>query len=217
MLPLAAGVLGAALGPWLARSTVRLASRDRSAVPGRLRILLTSALTAGLLTGAALLIGPRPVLAGVLWLTAAGVVLAGVDLASHRLPDVVTFPALAALAGAVAVDALVTGSVDRALAGTTWGVVVLGGAVVVRLAAPAGLGYGDVKLLVPIGVLLGWCGGSTLVVVGLFLGLLTGAVVSLVLLATRRAGWRTAVPFGPPLLVGAATAVALAPVLTGPL
>jgi leader peptidase (prepilin peptidase)/N-methyltransferase len=46
--------------------------------------------------------------------------------------------------------------------------------------------------------------------VGVFLGLLTGAVVSLVLLATRRAGWRTALPFGPPLLTGAVIALALA-------
>jgi leader peptidase (prepilin peptidase)/N-methyltransferase len=36
-----------------------------------------------------------------------------------------------------------------------------------------------------------------------------GAGTSLVLLATRRAGWRTAVPFGPPLLLGG-TDVALA-------
>ena len=45
---------------------------------------------------------------------------------------------------------------------------------------------------------------------GVFLGLLTGALVSLVLLATRRAALRTAVPFGPPLIVGAVLALALA-------
>ena len=37
----------------------------------------------------------------------------------------------------------------------------------------------------------------------------SAALVSVVLLATRRAGWRTAVPFGPPLLAGAALALAL--------
>ena len=44
---------------------------------------------------------------------------------------------------------------------------------------------------------------------GVFLGLLTGAVVSVLLLLTRRAGWRTAIPFGPPLLTGAVLALAL--------
>jgi leader peptidase (prepilin peptidase)/N-methyltransferase len=34
-------------------------------------------------------------------------------------------------------------------------------------------------------------------------------VVSLVLLVTRRAGWRTALPFGPPLMVGAVLALAV--------
>ena len=59
--------------------------------------------------------------------------------------------------------------------------------------------------------MLGWAGWGVLLT-GVFLGLVAGAVVSLVLLATRRAGWRTALPFGPPLLAGAALALAL----TGP-
>ena len=61
---------------------------------------------------------------------------------------------------------------------------------------------GDVKLL-------GWVGWGVLLA-GVFLGVLTGAAVSLVLLATRRAGWRTAIPFGPPPLAGAVAALALA-------
>jgi leader peptidase (prepilin peptidase) / N-methyltransferase len=43
-----------------------------------------------------------------------------------------------------------------------------------------------------------------------FLGLLTGALVSFGLLVTRRAGWRTAIPFGPPLLAGAVLALVVA-------
>ncbi|SCX50782.1 leader peptidase (prepilin peptidase) / N-methyltransferase [Klenkia marina] len=217
VLPLAAGLLGAALGPWLARATVRLATRDRTAGAGRVRTLVTTVLTAALLAGGAALVGPRPALGGVLWLAAAGVVLAGVDLATHRLPDVVTLPALAVLVAATAVDALVTGDGARALHGVLLGAAAFGVAAALRLAAPAGLGFGDVKLLAPLGVLLGWVGGGTLVVVGVFLGLVVGAVASLVLLATGRAGWRSAVPFGPPLLAGAALACALAPGLTGPL
>ena len=67
--------------------------------------------------------------------------------------------------------------------------------------SPEGLGFGDVKLLGLLGLVLGWFGWGVLLA-GVFLGLLTGAVVSLALLATRRAGWRTALPFGPPLLLG---------------
>ena len=46
-------------------------------------------------------------------------------------------------------------------------------------------------------------GGGELV----FLGLLAGEAVSLLLVATRRADWRTPVPFGPPLLAGAVLAL----------
>jgi len=217
VLPLAAAVLGAALGPWLARATVRLATRDPAAVPGRVRTGVTAVVSAASLAGGAAVTGPRPALVGVLWLAAAGVVLAGVDLSTHRLPDTVTLPALAVLLASTGVDALVTGDGARAVSGAVLGAVAFGVAALVRLAVPAGFGFGDVKLLAPLGVLLGWLGGGALVVAGVFLGLLTGAVASLVLLATGRAGWRSAVPFGPPLLVGAALACALAPTLTGAL
>jgi leader peptidase (prepilin peptidase)/N-methyltransferase len=70
------------------------------------------------------------------------------------------------------------------------------------------MGLGDVKLLGLLGLVLGWFGWGVLLA-GVFLGLLTGAAVSIVLLAARRAGWRTALPFGPPLLVGAVLALAL--------
>lgn len=210
VLPLAAGLLGAALGPWLARATVRFATRTPDAAPGRLRVGVTAVLTAALLAGAAALTGPRPLLVGVLWLTAAAVVLAGVDLASHRLPDVVTLPALVVLLASVVVDAAVEGTVQRALDGVVLGAAAFAVAAVARLLAPAGLGFGDVKLMAPLGLLLGWRDGGSLVVTGVFLGLLLGAVGSLVLLALRRAGWRSAVPFGPPLLVGAGLALALA-------
>ncbi|MEI4270884.1 prepilin peptidase [Klenkia sp. LSe6-5] len=208
LLPLVAGLVGAALGPWLARSTVRLATRDGTATAGRVRAALTTAVGAGVLAGAAVLVGPRPVLLGVLWLCAAGLVLAGVDLVSHRLPDVVTLPALGALLLATGVDAVVTGDGRRALDGVLLGAAAFVVAALVRWAVPAALGFGDVKLLAPLGVLLGWRGGGSLVLAGVFVGLLLGASVSLVLLATGRAGWRSAVPFGPPLLVGAAVAFA---------
>jgi leader peptidase (prepilin peptidase)/N-methyltransferase len=43
-----------------------------------------------------------------------------------------------------------------------------------------------------------------------FAGLLVGALGSVLLIAVGRAGWRTRVPFGPPLLVGAYLALWLA-------
>ncbi|MFD2092366.1 prepilin peptidase [Blastococcus deserti] len=202
------------VGPRLSRVTVRMAARDDAAVPSALRTGVTSALLAGLLAGAVGLTGLRPATLALAWAAGAAVVLGAVDLAMHRLPDRITFPAYAVCAAALLADAALLG---------TWAALVravLAAAAAFALAAgaaaisPQGLGFGDVKLLGLLGLVLGWFGWGILLA-GVFLGLLTGAIASLLLLATRRAGWRTAVPFGPPLLAGAVLALTLGTVSLG--
>ena len=200
---------GLALGPWLAAVTVRLATRDRSTRPGPVRVVVTSAGAAATVGVAPLLAGDRPAVLALAWFGAAAVVLAGVDLASHRLPDRVTFPAVGGCTAALAVDAAVTGPWSALLRAVAAGVVAYLLGTVARLVQPRGFGGGDVKLLGLIGVVLGWAGWDVLVT-GVFAGLLLGAVGSLVLVAVGRAGWRTAIAFGPPLLAGAYAALALA-------
>lgn len=83
------------------------------------------------------------------------------------------------------------------------GAVVVGGSyLVIALVHPAGMGLGDAKLAVLLGLYLGWTGWSA-VVVGWFAGFLFGGVYAVALLAVRRAGRRTPVPFGPWMLAGA--------------
>ena len=200
---------GLVLGPWLAAITVRLATRDRSTRPGPVRVVVTSAGAAATVGVAPLLAGDRPAVLALAWFGAAAVVLAGVDLASHRLPDRVTFPAVGGCTAALAVDAAVTGPWSALLRAVAAGVVAYLLGTVARLVQPRGFGGGDVKLLGLIGVVLGWAGWDVLVT-GVFAGLLLGAVGSLVLVAVGRAGWRTAIAFGPPLLAGAYAALALA-------
>jgi leader peptidase (prepilin peptidase)/N-methyltransferase len=118
------------------------------------------------------------------------------------------YPTVAVCAAAFAVDAVVLGTWPALLRAVLAAAVAFGVAAVAASLSPAGLGFGDVKLLGLIGLVLGWVGWETLAT-GVFLGLLTGALIAVALLATRRAGWRTALPFGPPLLVGAALALAL--------
>ena len=205
---LAAVVLGLALGPWLARVAVRLSTGDDAATPSRGSIAVSSVLTAALFAGAVSLTGLRPATLALAWTAAAAVVLGSVDLAVHRLPDRVTYPAFVVSAVALAVDAAVLGAwtpLLRAGAAAAAAFLVTAG---VAALAPEALGFGDVKLLGVLGLVLGWFGWGVLLS-GVFLGLLTGGVVSVVLLATRRAGWRTPLPFGPPLLTGAVLALAL--------
>jgi leader peptidase (prepilin peptidase)/N-methyltransferase len=206
---LGVALLGAVvLGPWLARVALCTATRDDTARPGLLRIGVMTVLLAALLAGAVLLTGPRPATVALVWAAGAALVLGAVDLASHRLPDRVTYPALAVSVAALLADAAVLGSwgaLVRALAAAAAAFAVAYGVAAIW---PTALGLGDVKLLGLLGLLLGWFGWGVLLA-GVFLGLLIGALVSLALLATRRAGWRTALPFGPPLMTAAVLALAL--------
>ncbi len=208
---LVAVLVAMVLGPWLARTAVRLASRDAAARPSAVRVMGTVVLLAALLAGALSFTGLRPATLAFVWAGGAAVVLGSVDLLVHRLPDRVTFPAYAVCAAAFTVDAAVLdawGPLLRALVAAAAAFAIAAAAATV---SPEGLGFGDVKLLGLLGLVLGWAGWGVLLT-GIFLGLVAGAVVSLALLVTRRAGWRTALPFGPPLLAGAALALAL----TGP-
>jgi leader peptidase (prepilin peptidase)/N-methyltransferase len=76
------------------------------------------------------------------------------------------------------------------------------------LLAPAGLGMGDVKLAGLLGLYLGWLGWPV-VLLGFLLGFAVQALVGLVLLAARRAGRHTELPFGPALLGGSLAAALL--------
>jgi leader peptidase (prepilin peptidase)/N-methyltransferase len=213
VLLLTGAVLGLVLGPRLATTTVRLAGPDPAARPSAVRIALTSLLAATAGAAAPALAGDRPAAVAFAWFGAAAVVLAGVDLAVHRLPARVTHPTAVVCTVALLTDATVTGAWGALLRALVAAAVAYGLGTAVRLVSPAGLGGGDVTLLGLLGLVLGWVGWGVLMA-GVFAGLLVGAAFSLLLIARRRAGWRTRVPFGPPLLVGAYLALTLAAPVT---
>jgi leader peptidase (prepilin peptidase) / N-methyltransferase len=218
-LLVAAVVVALAAGPVLARVGVRVAAGYRTPGtgeppphPGAGRVATVTAVLAVLLVGAVLLLGARPFLLALAWAAGASVVLAQVDLAVHRLPDRVVLPSIAVVAAAALVDALVLGSWDELLRALLAGAAAFTAAAAVGFISPRGLGFGDVKLLGLLGVLLGWFGWPVLLL-GVLLGFAVGALVSLGLLAARRAGWRTEIAFGPSLLAGAALALAMPAIL----
>jgi prepilin signal peptidase PulO-like enzyme (type II secretory pathway) len=60
------------------------------------------------------------------------------------------------------------------------------------------MGFGDVKLAFLIGLILGWPS----ILVGLFLAFALGAIIGLALIALKKKGFKSEVPFGPFLVVG---------------
>lgn len=167
--------------------------------PRTLTVALSTALVCAALAAAT---GPRPELAVWLLLAPFGVLLAVVDFGVHRLPDVLTLPlAVAALVllGGAALLPEHGGSWVRAL----YGGLALGGAYfVLFLISPNGMGFGDVKLALSLGAVLGWYGWGA-VLLGTFAGFLLAALYGGWLVVARRAGRKTAIPFGPFLIGGA--------------
>lgn len=146
--------------------------------------------------------GTRPELAVWLLLAPVGVLLAVVDFRVKRLPDPLTLPlagAALALLGLVALVPEHAGQWTTALLGA----LALGaGYFVLFLISPGSMGFGDVKLALGAGAVLGWYGWPT-VMLGTFAGFLLGALYGGALVVARRAGRKTAIPFGPFLITGA--------------
>ncbi|WEP00939.1 A24 family peptidase (plasmid) [Streptomyces sp. FXJ1.172] len=151
--------------------------------------------------------GARPELVVWLLLAPAAVLLATVDFAEHRLPDVLTLPLAAAalvLLGGAALLPGAAGSWTSALLGS----LVLGAGYFVLFLISRDFGFGDVKLALVLGTVLGWYGWA-IVLVGTFVGYLLGALYGIGLMLAGRAGRTTRIPFGPFLLAGMLVGVLL--------
>ncbi|MGW7451769.1 prepilin peptidase [Streptomyces sp. NPDC054787] len=167
-----------------------------------------SALAGAVCTALGAAVGARPEVLAYVGLAPALVLLALVDRAVHRLPDVLTLPLAAAVAAGLGAAALLPGAAGD------WRHALLGGGVLAAaylllfLINPAGLGFGDVKLALSLGVALGWYGWGVWAA-GAFLGFLYGALYGLALVlrspATRTRGFA----FGPFMAAGALTGVLL--------
>jgi len=128
--------------------------------------------------------------------------LALIDLDVRRLPNSIVLPSYPVLGALLAL-----GGDPHALVRAALGAAVLFAFyLVIALVAPGAMGFGDVKLAGVIGGMTAYLSWGTLLT-GAFLGFFLGAVAGLMLIAARRAGRRSAVPFGPFMLLGAWAAV----------
>ncbi|MFE5921495.1 prepilin peptidase [Streptomyces sp. NPDC056468] len=190
---------GHPIGGWIGWARCRECTDSPSYGPGTALMATVTALVCAALAAAT---DTRPELGVWLLLAPVGVLLTAVDLRVRRLPDVLTLPLAAAallLLGLVAHVPEHAGDWPTAL----WAALALGaGYFVLWLINPGGMGFGDVKLALGVGAALGWYGWPT-VMLGTFAGFLFGALYGGALVVLRRAGRRTAIPFGPFLLGGA--------------
>lgn len=192
--------LGVPLQPWVLRG----GRAGGEPLPVRwLLVELATALVFGILGAVH---GDRLTVLPLLVLGAALVAVSVVDLQLMRIPDRITFPALALAVPTVLVVSVhydVTDAFRGALIGAAAYFVLL---FVPHLVYPRGMGFGDVKLALLMGLFLGWVGWRSdqpvagplqMVLYGLMLGCVLGVVFGVVSqLVTRRRG---EFPFGPAL------------------
>jgi leader peptidase (prepilin peptidase)/N-methyltransferase len=151
-------------------------------------------------------IGLEPELPAFLYLGAIGVALAMIDLDVKRLPNAIVLPSYVVGLALLAVAALVDTELPDLLRAVLGMAALFAVYFALAMVYPAGMGFGDVKLAGVLGLYLGWLGWAE-VVTGGFLGFLFGGLVGGVLMAVRRAGRKSQIPFGPFMLAGAFTAI----------
>lgn len=121
------------------------------------------------------------------------------DLLYKEIPDRFSMPAIAL----AVLMSFVTGIPSFTSIGIGLAIIALffGGQIV--LSRGAWLGGGDLRLGALMAVLLGW----KVLILGLMLSYIIGAVISLVLMAIKKANRKTAIPFGPFLIAGTIAAL----------
>ena len=200
VLPLAG--VGFVLG-WPIEWTIRRFPRGAGTSPSTRRLVAVALLTALLFALLAVTIGLHARLVPALILTALVVPAAAIDLEHRIIPNAINLP------GAVLVYvAAVAAEPSR------WWILLLGGAgAFLFLAAawrvsPGGMGMGDVKMALMIGLGLGQYAA-----VALFMALVLALLPSLYVLTRHgvRAGRKVGLPFGPFLAAGAVIAFLAGP------
>lgn len=137
------------------------------------------------------------------------VVLTVIDLEHTLLPNKIVIPAFVVGWAGLATVALVDGEPSR-LIDSAIGAAVFGGFLfTVAFIAPAGMGFGDVKLAFVLGTFLGFAGGIGYTLVGMFLSFMLGGLSGIALLL-RGGSRKTEVPFGPFLAAGTVLAIFIA-------
>jgi leader peptidase (prepilin peptidase)/N-methyltransferase len=135
-------------------------------------------------------------------LAAAAPFLTAVDLRERRLPDLITLPLAAGCALILLVTAALGGEWSRAGLAALCALGATAFFLVLFVLAPSQMGFGDVKLMLSFGLVLGWQ-GPFVTIAGVMLGLVSALVFGLVAMALRRAGRRSHLALGPHLIAGA--------------
>jgi leader peptidase (prepilin peptidase)/N-methyltransferase len=137
-----------------------------------------------------------------LYLAAVTITLALIDVDTHTLPNAIVYPSYLVAGVLIGAASLLHGDLP-ALLRALIGAAILGTVYfALAFAYPGGMGLGDVKLALLLGFFLAWLGWEVFIV-GSIAAFVLGGLFGVALMIVRRAGRKTAIAFGPWMLIGA--------------
>jgi leader peptidase (prepilin peptidase)/N-methyltransferase len=176
------------------------------AAPISARYPFVELLTAALFLAMGLRFGLDPALPAYLYLAAVGIALALIDLDVHRLPDVLTLPSYAVAGVLLGIAAIAGDDLHALLRAALGGAAMYAFYFLLVLIHPRGMGFGDVKLSGVLGLYTAFLGWDVWAA-GLLLGFFLGGFFGIGLVVLKKGGRKTAVPFGPFMIIGACAAI----------
>lgn len=141
-----------------------------------------------------------------LWFMAACIALFLIDLEVHRLPNSLTLPTYGVVLAGFALTAALDDQWPSFLRALIGGLAL---ALIYALLAaffPRGMGWGDAKLALSLGTVMAWSSWGVLIVGG-FGAFVLGAIVGVAAMVVGKAGRKSALPFGPFMIVAALLAL----------
>lgn len=145
-------------------------------------------------------------------LVVAGLALSVIDLRTLRLPDRLVFPLIGTGAVLLTLAELGLDRPQRLTYAAVGAAFYFGFLFLANLVYPAGMGFGDVKMSLALGMYVGFLGADVsqalaLVLYAMLLGFVLGSVAGVAVLVAR--GRSASYPFGPFLVVGTLVVVLL--------
>jgi leader peptidase (prepilin peptidase)/N-methyltransferase len=149
-----------------------------------------------------------PALPAYLYFGAIGICLTAIDIDVQRLPNAIVLPSYPVLAILLSIAAISQHDLSALLRSGIGTAALFTAYFALAFAYPAGMGLGDVKLAGIVGGVLAFISYQTLLV-GAFAAFFFGSLIGLLVVLTRRGTRKSAVPFGPFMILGALLALFL--------
>ena len=139
-------------------------------------------------------------------------IISVIDYETRRIPNAITYTMTPALLVLLVLAAVANGEPGRLVGVLAGGVGAFAFLLLLAFINPRGMGMGDVKYALFLGLGLGYVGTGA-VIIGVFGAFLLGSVISVALIATKVRTRKDLVPFGPFLSIGALIGLLFGPAL----